>query len=171
MAVATSTAIAIGATVIGAGVSAMGAIQQGKAAQQSANFQQQILNRQAETQRQQADRERQLAEQNETTFRRDQSRAMARRRAIMGGSGVDTSTGSPLLANDDFAGEVEFAALNIRNQGEVGATRLEQQAGLTEAEGSLAQLKGKQARQASFFRAGSSLLGGIGSAASIHSRA
>lgn len=146
MALSTTAAL----TLIGAGsaVSALGAIQQGRAAAAQARFQ-------AAVQEQQATREQQLAEQREQDFRRRQSREMASRRAILGASGVEASAGSPLLVSEDFAGETELQALRIRNQGEVTATRLEQQAQLT-------RMQGRAARTAGFFRAGSSLLSGFG---------
>jgi hypothetical protein len=152
MAVATTTAllIAAGASAAAAGVSAVGAIQSGQAAKNQANFQSAIA-------QQQADRERLAAAQGEEDFRRQQSRAMATRRAQMGGSGIDTSTGSPLLVSEDFAGESELQALRIRNGGEVSATRLEQSAALQRSAGANAVTD-------SYFRAGSSLLTGAGQA-------
>jgi len=131
-----------------AGISAIGAISQGQAAKNQANFQ-------AAVQQQQAARERQEAAAREEDFRRQQSRLMAARRAMGGASGVDFSTGSPLLSTEDFAGEIELNALRIRNQGDVNATRLEQSA-------QLQRMSGKNASRQGFFKAGASLLSGAG---------
>ena len=139
-------AISTIATVAAAAIGAAGAISQGQAAKKQANFQ-------AAVSRQQAERARQQAEIDEQDFRRDQSRQMARRRAIMGASGVESATGSPLLATEDFASEVELQALRIRNGGEVNATRLNQQA-------ELQGLAGRNAARAGFMRAGSLLVQG-----------
>ena len=147
----TLLAIAIAASAAGTALSVVGSIQQGKAAQQQANYQ-------AAVARQQAERERLIAASNEKDFRRQQSFLMAKRRAAMGASGVEATTGSPLLVSEDFAGETELQALRIRNTGEVGYTRLQQQAGLYE-------LSGANARRAGYFRAGSALLSGIGQGA------
>jgi hypothetical protein len=125
-------------------MSAVGSISAGQAAKKQANTEAAILN-------QQAARERQQAEADSAEFRGEQQRLMAKRRAILGGSGVDISTGSPLLASEDFAGEAELQALKIINGGEVRGTRLQQQASIVRA-------KGRSAETASFFSAGASLL-------------
>ena len=82
---------------------------------------------------------------------------MARRRALLGVSGVDPSRGSPLLVSEDFAAEAELQALRIRSGGALSATRLEQQAGLIAT-------SGRQARRAGFVRGGALLLDRTGSA-------
>lgn len=134
-------------------VSAYGAIQQGQAAQDQANYQ-------ATIQQQQADRERQIAAANEQDYRRQQSRLMASRRAILGGAGVDAGEGSTLLVSEDMASESELQALRIRNGGEVSATRLTQQAALT-------RMSGENAKTGGYSRAGASLLQGAGYAYGI----
>jgi hypothetical protein len=134
------------AALAAAAVSAAGAIQQGQAAKKQADYQ-------AAVQNQQAQRELEIAASQEQDFRRDQSRLMAQRRAALGASGIDFSTGSPLLASLDFVGEGELQSLRIRSGGQANASRLKQQAELTRA-------KGKSARTASFFKAGSTLLDG-----------
>lgn len=148
MAVST-TAIMI-ASAAASAVQAVGAIQSGQAQSKQAAYQAQVY-------QQQAAREREVAASQEEDYRRQQSRLMAARRAALGASGIEASTGSPLLVSQDFAGEAELQALRIRNAGDVSATRLEQQAGLTRAEGA-------SARTAGFMRAGSSLLSGFGEA-------
>lgn len=136
------------ALIAGAAVSAVGAVQQGQAANKQGKLQSAFLLQQAEG-------ERQAAAARESDFRKSQSREMARRRAALGASGVVQSTGSPLLASEDFAGEVELQALRIRQGGEVSATRLQQQA-------SLARLQGKNAQTGGFLRGGSLLVSGAG---------
>ncbi len=129
-----------------AAISAGSAIAQGQAAAAQGKFQAGVL-------QQQADRERQVAAANEEDFRRNQSRVLAARRAAQGGAGIDSGTGSSLLVAEDFAGEVELAALRIRNGGEVFATRAEQQA-------ELSLFSGRAARTQGFIRGGSLLLSG-----------
>jgi len=146
MALGLGTSIALAS----AGLSALGAISQGRAANKQAEFQ-------AKVQEQQAQRNRDIAEVEEKDFRRSQSQLLAQRRAALGASGVEQGTGTPLLAAEDFAGETELQARRIRAGGNVGASRLEQQAGLTRAAGRSSQQRG-------LFRGGSSLLSGIGRA-------
>lgn len=156
--VTTGTALTIAAVGAGASaaVGAVGAIQSGQAAKKQGEFQSAVL-------QQQADRERQDAAAKENDFRTQQSRLLASRRAAMGASGVDAGTGSPLLVDQDFAGEAELQALRIRNGGDVAATRLEQDA-------SLQRSAGANAATSSYFRAGSLLLGGAGDAFGYYTR-
>lgn len=168
MAIATTTALLIGATALGSVVSAAGAIQQGKAAQAQANYNAALQNQQAEIQRQQAQTATEQAAANEQAFRTQEERAMATRRAMLGGAGIETSTGSPLLTSQDFASEAELQALRIRNGGQVASTRLDQQAQLTDLAAAGTRAAGANAASSSYFRAGASLLSGIGSAANIY---
>jgi len=135
-------------TIASTAASVIGSMSQASAAQDQADYQ-------ATVQRQQATRERQIAESEERDFRKRQSAALALRRAELGGSGVRGTTGTPLIAEEDFMSEAELQAQRIRQGGEVSATRLEQQADLTKA-------AGRSASQRGFMRAGSSLLTGFG---------
>jgi hypothetical protein len=101
---AVSTAVAVG-----------GAVMQGVAAKEQADTQAKIA-------RQQALFARQTAEAEEKEYRDSTSRAMATRRALLGGSGVDPGSGSPLLAMEDFASEVELQALLYRQAGQAELT-------------------------------------------------
>ena len=143
-----ATGAIIAAIAAGAAISAFGAVQQGRAANQEAQFQSDIL-------KQQAERESTISRQNEEDFRRGAFADLATRKA--GLSGVEPGSGSPLLASEDFAGEVELQALRLRSGGEVRATRLQQQA-------SLVRTRGQNARTAGFIRGGSLLLTGGGQA-------
>lgn len=145
--------IAMGLALAGAAVSAVGAIRQGKAEANQAEAE-------AEIARQQAENERTVSRQESEDFRRNQASLFAKRRAILGASGVQTATGSPLLASEDFAAEVELGERRIRAGGELRATRLSQQAGLYDASAS-------NARTGSYLRSGSLLIGGAGQAASL----
>ena len=145
MAITTTTLI-----IAAAAISAASTLKQGQAAKEQADFQ-------AAVQRQQAEREREIAAAQEDDFRRQQDRLMGSRQARLGGSGVVPSTGSPLLASEDLAGETEAQSLRIRAGGEAASTRLQQQA-------LLATAQGDAARTASFFEAGSTLLSGLNKA-------
>lgn len=146
----TLSGLATAAQVAGAGVAAAGAVAGGQAAGRSAQFQSAIL-------QQQAQRERQNARLEAEDFRRDQRRLMARRRAMLGASGVEAGTGSPLLVSEDFAREGELQARRIEAGGDVRSTRLQQQARLQ-------RFSGASASRAGFLRGGSLLLTGAGEA-------
>ena len=135
-------------SAVGTALQAIGAVQKGQAEQSQDNCQAQIL-------QQQAERDRQVAAAKEEDFRAKQSRLLAKRRAVLGASGVEPASGSPLLVSEDFAGEIEIGALRVRAGGELKATRLEQQA-------TLQRLKGRAARTSGFVRGGSLLLTGAG---------
>lgn len=145
----TAAYLALAASAVGA----VGSIATGAAQAKQAKMQ-------AAIQRQQAERERLIAQRDEEDFRRRQSAAAARVRAAGGARGVDISTGSPLLASEDFAREVEVQSGRILEGGEVRGTRLEQQAALTEA-------KGRSAFTGGLFSAGGSLLSGASRSALI----
>jgi len=135
-------------TAVSTGVGIAGAIQEGQNASKQASFQ-------AEVQRQQAMRERQQAAADASDAQRNSSALLARRRAMLGGAGVEGGAGSPLLASEDFAGEAELQAQRIRSGGEARATRLEQSA-------TLQGFAGRNAKTSGFIRGGSLLLSGAG---------
>jgi hypothetical protein len=143
MGVSAATAI-----LIGSGVSAVGAISGGQAAGE-------LGEQQAAISAEQALQEKLLTEAEVRDFARNQSRVFGERRAALGASGIDPSTGSAVLAAEDFAAEVELNKRRIQLGGEVRATRLEQQADLQ-------RQAGRAAKTAGFFRGGASLLTGIG---------
>lgn len=136
------TALSIAGTAIGA----LSALQGGAAQASSANLQAEIL-------RQQAEQEAARARLEQRDFERDQSRLMARRRAALGATGVEPSSGSPLLVSEDFAAETGRQSERIRQGGNLRRTRLEQQATLFDREAS-------NARTAGLLGAGTSLLAG-----------
>jgi hypothetical protein len=148
---------------MGSIISTVGMIQQGQAQGAQANFQAGVARNNALIAQQQATRARQQAAIDEGDFRRDQSDLMASRRSLMGGLGV-TGAGSPLAVSSDFAGETEYNAQTIRNQGEVTANRLQQEVMNQNAQASLYGMQGRQAVQGSYYRAGGTLMSGMGSA-------
>jgi hypothetical protein len=159
----TMAAVAANMAVVGAAISTVGMIQQGKAAGAQANFQAGVARNNAIIAQQQATRARQQAAIDEGDFRRDQSDLMASRRSLMGGLGI-TGAGSPLAVSSDFAGETEYNAQKVRNQGEVTANRLQQEVMNQNSQASLYGMQGRQAVTNSYYRAGGTLMSGLGSA-------
>jgi hypothetical protein len=133
-------------SAVGTVVGAIGAISQGQAAASQANTQ-------AKLAKQQAEYSRLLSARDEEDYRRRQAALMATRRALMGGAGVDPNAGSPLLVDQNIAGEIEYQALKIRSGGEAEATSLTNQARMLKAQAKSSSLAG-------FGRAGATLLSG-----------
>lgn len=138
------------AMLIAGGLGAAGSIGQGRSAKAQADFQARVND-------QQALREKQVSAEEEKDFRRVQSSNFAERRAAMGASGIDLSSGSPLLASEEFAAEAELQARRIRAGGEVKSLRSEQEAGLL-------RMAGKSAQRQGVVRGGASLLSGFAKA-------
>ena len=137
---------ALAAASIGSGiVGAAGNIQQGRAASDAALFNARAL-------QQQADQDRAASGLEASEFVKKQRRFLAGASVgRTGGSGVLMS-GSPLLVDEDTINEIAFREALIRHGGETRATRNEQQAALQTA-------RAGHERTASYYRAGSSLLG------------
>ena len=125
---------------------AFGFIKQGQAAQAAAQAQAAVL-------AQQAARDRQIAAAAAEDQRRADTQFKSKRRALLGGAGIEIGTGSPLLVDADIAKEAELSAQRILVGGEVTARRREQQA-------QLSILEGRGARTASLIQAGGALLRG-----------
>jgi hypothetical protein len=130
-------------TLVGAALSAASAVAASRAEAGAADFS-------AEVSQQQAERERQIAERDAGEHRRRGSRQLATARARRAGRGV-SQEGSPLLAEEAAAGDVELGAREILVEGAEAAQALRQRAALRQAQAS--------ARRAAGIRqAGSTLL-------------
>lgn len=128
---------------IAAVVGAAAAVKSGQDQKKAAKVQGQVLE-------QQALRERQEGAVREKNKRRQIVRDIGSVRAGQGGL-----RDSSLLAAEDFVQESELAALTLRSNSEVGATRLEQRA-------SQVRFAGQQKADAGLARGGSLLLSGAG---------
>lgn len=140
-----SSAAAVAAGAVGA----VGAIQSGNAAASAGKVQAELYERSAK-------REREIGALNAKRVRAKTESTAASARAMLAGSGTDASTGSALLIQEDIAAEGEFNARLAENNAEVSATGQTTQAVLSRAEG-------RNARTASYYRAGTSLLSGASS--------
>jgi len=164
---ATLATIAIGTAVAGATVTAVGAIQQGKAAQKQAKFNAQVNENNAvlaERQASDALRRGRLAERQK---RLASSQLEGSQRANLSANSVVLGTGSAADVLEFTAGQNEIEALNIRAASEREALGFKTRAGQSRSAAKLSLAEGQQARTASFFTAGSSLLGGASQAARI----
>jgi hypothetical protein len=127
-------------------------------AQNAADAQSEALDYNASIMDKEAMAERESAKFEETRQREANAKLMARQRVAYATSGVDLSEGTPLEVLGSQAGEMEMDALAIRYNGEIKAKKNESQAAIY-------RLQSQQAQRAGFANAGSSLLTGIGSAA------
>lgn len=130
------TTIALVATAAAAVVGAAAAVKSGNAQKKMAN--------------QQAEFDTQAATDRERDYRRETGFILAARRAGLGAQGV-RQEGTPQLVDDSIVTESEIQALRIRKGGE--------------AQARITRQGGKNAETAGYWRAGSSLLSGVGSMA------
>jgi len=142
--------ILIGAALAGSAVSAMGSIQKGKAEKESADYNAAVRDQQAAADRNVADTE-------SSDYFRKEMRQRAAGIAARGASGV-TMEGSPLLVDEATVGEIALGTSRIMHGGERRAKREEQEAALY-------RKRGENAKTASYYDAGTSLLSGFGKAA------
>jgi hypothetical protein len=127
-------------------------------AQNAADAQKQALDYNADVMDAQAQSEREAAAFAETQQREQAAKLRARQRVAYASSGIDLSEGTPLEVLGQQAGEMEMDALTIRYNGEVKAKQSESQAAIY-------RMQGAQAKKAGVANAGSSLLTGLGGAA------
>lgn len=128
------------AAVVAIGSAALGAVSQANAGKSAKRWA--AVN---------AAQERKLAAERERISRRESALMLGRQRAMTAAQGT-VMEGSPLMVLEDAAAEAELEALHIREGGEASAG---------------AELKkGRNAQSAAYMNAGSTLLGGVGSALS-----
>ena len=156
----TGAAISANLALVGAGVSAMGMMQQGKFQQSQANYQAGIAQNNAIIAGQQRDRAILEAKAREGDYTYEEAARMGKRFSLLGDTGTQRTTGSPLAVSSDYAGETQLNALRIRNQGAVEANRLEQEIMNQQAQAGLFQAQGQQARTSSYYKAGGELFAG-----------
>ena len=138
-------------TVISSIVGAMSAISAGEAQQDALDYNAEVMEAQAQS-------DRDAASYEENRQREANAKLRARQRVAYLSSGVDLSEGTPLEVLGNQAGEMEMDALAIRYNGELKAKQSESQANIY-------RMQGVQASKAGFTNAGSSLMTGLGSAA------
>ena len=193
--VATIAAVAAATASV---ASAAGAIQAGQATQAAANFNAESMRQQAQMQaearNQQLAYNQQLAAVQEAELRTQQAREaeairqrgrriLGAQRAAMAKGGVELGEGTPLeiladqtreielqAADSQFAADVTSRKIRTGLQSESYATALSNvmDTYFAERRAALAIAEGRNARAASFFQAGSSLLGGASNVARLY---
>jgi hypothetical protein len=141
---------------IGVAVATASAVDQAQRQEAAAKFNKKVADNQATAARQAAEANAQL--------RKDQlRRTLASQRAAIGGSGIQDTSGSPLLVQIDSAKQAALEEAKIRAGGEQTALGFESQ-------GAYARFAGKQAATGSYYQAGASLLSGAWTVATNYAR-
>lgn len=152
------------AAVVGSGVLAgAGAMKEGAAAEAAGRSQSNTLRAQADQEERRAGQERAMAQRRAEEKQIDTDRLMGRQRAVAAASGGGTG-GSAAAIEAETAQEGAFQSDLQLWQGEEKAVGLEYQAGIDRGAAADKLAQGKAARKASYLKAGSQVLGSIGSA-------
>lgn len=152
----TGMEIAVGAALAASAVSAVGAVAQGQQQSRMANYNAQVAEVTAQSVRDQAAAK-------EADFRRQSQRLRSSMRAGMAANGLDLD-GSMTDVLSDSVVNAEVDALRIRHAGTLEDLRLQSQAAADRAQASAARMGG-------YFSAGSALLRGASTAASLYGAA
>ena len=164
--------VTIGVAMVGgSALSAYGQLQAGQAARQAGDYNsavarnnQIIANRQAEDAIKRGD----IAADEQ---RRKVSRIGGAQKAAIGASGVALDSGTALDIFGDTVAFGELDALTIKSNAKREAYGYQVQGMNFEAEGAMARTRGKNAQQASYIQAGSTLLGGAAQGGDMYYRA
>ena len=140
-------------------ISAIGAIQQGKAAEAQAKAQADANKYNARVKEIQAGVEREAAGRREEQQRRKARQVLGEQRAALVQSGIGMM-GSALDIEEQSATAAELDALSIRYEGELAAKGMLYDAEAEKFEGRAALAAGKNAKNASYLKAGSAILSG-----------
>jgi len=140
-------------SVIGAGISTYAAFSQASAQQKAAKQESQFREQEAESTRQ-------ASAYQERQYRRRVALLLGKQSAIQAASGVDPTSGSPLLMELDSVKQGELEALNIRRTGEVGAVGREFEARMARQRAAYAGQQKGYAIASGVLQASSSILGG-----------
>lgn len=141
-----------------AGAKGLSTIQQGRIADAEGRAEDKLQERNARVFEQDADARERKARFDQLRQVVAGVKVLGRLRARLGASGARLDVGAPIRALSDQAEELELDNLLIGFEGAVEAGRFRERAVLSRFKGSLAKIRGKAARQASFLKAGTSLL-------------
>ena len=155
--------LAVPLIIAGTTVAAAGAIQAGRVAEAQGRSAQRMAEYNAAIQEREA-----LALKQKAGFesKRQAARGARIKSALTAKIAAAGGLGSPVAADlaAEQAAELELENLLIGYEGEIGAQRALSKAELDRLQGKISRQRGKAARKASYFRAGSTLLTGFGQA-------
>ena len=148
----------------GAVMGAAGSLMEGQAAEEEGRASQQISNYNAAVREQDAEaaKDKALFEMGRTA--KEGQRKVSTLTAKLGSSGAQLGSGAPMRIIEEQRAEIELEKLLQGYEGMTIASRAESEADQYRMQGELAKTRGKNAKKASYFGAGSSLLQGFGMA-------
>lgn len=159
--------IAIAAAAGSSLLSAKSALESGKAQQRANEFNAQVQERNAKVAEQQAEQLRISSELQIQDFSKSFSRLQASTMQAFRYNGFVATGGTPLRVALENAREADSEIAMRRYNASVGQQQALESAAESRMQADLSRLYGQQARTASYYQAGSSLLSGASSAASI----
>lgn len=150
------------AILAGTGLIATGQIQAGRAAAAEGKSAQNIQNFNAAVAESEAKAIERKARFEGVRQAKEAARTESSLRARLGISGARTDIGAPVLLAEEQAAESELAGFLIGAEARAKAGRARSQAELARLQGKIFRERGRQARTASFLKAGGTLLTGFG---------
>jgi len=154
---------AVIAAIAGTATAAYGQYQQGQAADARGRAEKDWHNYNAEISRRQAKEAEQKALADARLHSKRTRAIQAKLRAGYGASGVSMSDGSPLAVLEQSAVDAELDRLLILREGLLQSQGYESQAALDVGAGSMARLRGRNAKRSARWQAGATLLSGASS--------
>lgn len=144
-------------------VTAAGQVQEGRAAAAEGESAQNIQNFNAAVSESEATAIEQKGRFEGVRQVKEATRVASTLRARLGISGVRTDIGAPVLLAEEQAAESELEGFLIGAEARAKASRARSEAELSKLQGKIFRERGRQARTASFLKAGGTLLTGFGS--------
>jgi len=148
----------------GMAMSAVSMIKQGQQQKANADFQSRMALRDQQVAERQAKAAEMKAAYDQQQFQRRAARLQASTRAQLGASGAMMGTGTPLAILGSQAAELALDSSMIGYNAMVGAAAYRDQGSLDRVQSKMYTQAGKDALNASYWQAGSSLMQGFGSA-------
>ena len=155
--------MAVAALIIGGGLVATGQIQEGRIAEAQGKFAKKIALRNQQALERQAKAESVAAGLEETRIARKEKILKGRQRAVVGKTGVGLA-GATLEVLTDTAFQFSMGRNLALRRGVVRGRELRERGRIIAAQGRFAKTLGTQAKRLSYFKAGGSILGAIGTA-------
>ena len=161
-----SAAASIGSAVVGG----IGAISQGQAASASANYNAQVAQNNAKIAQQNATWAAQQGETQAATQEAKTRATVGAEKAAQAASGIDVNSGSAVDVRSSAAALGELNALTVRSNAARQAYGYQTQAASDTGQAALDKSQASSASEAGFLNAGTTVLGGLGSAASNYGK-
>lgn len=161
--------LSVATTAVSTGVGVMGAMQEGKAAKQAAEYNAKVSRQNAEIARQNADWVGSEGEQRAATSELRNRQRAASIKTNQAAAGIDIGGGSAKDVQESQAITGRLDTDTIRSNAARQAYGYQTDAVSQGAKADLETVRGKNAKKAAYLNAGTTFLGGVGSAGSSYS--